>query len=786
MKPSRLILKALGKMLKVPDIAMEMFDAANQASGLNTQTLPTELIPLNSIQLSRGLLNFTLLQTIRNWILPYWAEQQYNPASTCFIPRSHLGLSMNITNRNWTAIGNPHCPIEPIVDPRGLLTPLRNGWSIDVWIAMDGVTFFPSRSGDVEQTLLNDLPIVSTRFRPEEVDLVLTSYTQGDRVIHQVEVHNATREHKQFVVAISVRPFNPEGISLIHDLQFNPSSCTFCVNDDAPLHLLQTPNFVSCSSYEDGDCAESFGESCDGRSKDKVHCSIGLASGFAGYRLELDGNQSATLSCRVDLVPGKEKIQATSSVKQAVAAWTALLDHGTMIVTPDPLINAMVKASLSSLLMLTDGDDITPGPFTYHQFWFRDAAYMLGALDKFGFSALTEPIIRTFPDRQERSGFFRSQRGEWDSNGQALWTVWQHFLHSHDKAILEDSFTFLAKGIKWIEKMRLNERQYRGAPFFGLLPAGLSAEHLGLADYYFWDNAWSIAGIEAFINVCELLGHEQEGRRAKILAADYGADIERAIQHSQQQHHFMGITAAPTRGADCGMIGSCCFWYPLQILPPDDRRMMDTVDTLLERYTVDEMFFQDFVHSGMNAYLTLHIAQALLYAGDRQRFWTLFAAVLSRASSTLTYPEAIHPSTGGGSMGDGHHGWASAEVLHSMRDAFVQERWNPATQRYDLLFCAGLPRTWFTNGNSFTIDSTPTPHGTISLSIECNRGQTIVVIGLEKGNATAAGTWTLDLPLVADEIHIDNSVGTEWTITGRETHIALHPGSATVRVLHTG
>lgn len=785
MKTSRLILKALGKMLKVPDIAVEMFDAANQSSGLNTQTLPTELIPLNSIQLSRGLLNFTLLQTIRNWILPFWAEQQYNPASPCFIPRSHLGLSMNITNRNWTAIGNPHCAIEPIVDPRGLLTPLRDGWSIDVWTAIDGVTFFPSRSGDVEQTLLNDLPIVSTRFRPAEIDLVLTSYTQGDRVIHQVEVHNATREHKQFVIAISVRPFNPEGISLIHELQFSHERCAFVVNDETSLHFSLMPDFISCSTYEDGDCAEAFGASCEEGNKDRARCAKGLASGFAGYKILLDAGQSASLTCQVDLIPEKVKVPATPTIEQAIASWTALLDHGTTIVTPDALINAMVKASLSSLLMLTDEGDITPGPFTYHQFWFRDAAYMIGALDKFGYSSSTEPIIRTFPKRQERSGFFRSQRGEWDSNGQALWTVWQHFLHSHDKAILEDSFTFLAKGIKWIERMRLNERQYREAPFFGLLPAGLSAEHLGLADYYFWDNAWSIAGIEAFINVCAHLGHEEEGRRAEILVANYRGDIERAIQHSQQRHHFMGITAAPTRGEDCGMIGSCCFWYPLQILPPDDARMITTIDALLERYTVGGMFFQDFVHSGMNAYLTLHIAQALLYAGDRERFWTLLTAVLSRASSTLTYPEAIHPSTGGGSMGDGHHGWACAEVLHSMRDAFIQERWNPATRSHDLVFCAGLPAPWFNSKNSFAIHAANTPHGIISLSVECNPRQTIIVMDLKKESGTAAGTWTLALPLVADEVHINNTIGTAWKVIDRDTRIALTPGTTTVRVLHT-
>ena len=37
--------------------------------------------------------------------------------------------------------------------------------------------------------------------------------------------------------------------------------------------------------------------------------------------------------------------------------------------------------------------------------------------------------------------------------------------------------------------------------------------------------------------------------------------------------------------------------------------------------------------------------------------------VLDYASPTLNFPEAIHPLTGGGVIGDGHHGWAAAETV---------------------------------------------------------------------------------------------------------------------------
>ncbi|HXX62995.1 MAG TPA: hypothetical protein VEO56_04280, partial [Bacteroidota bacterium] len=108
-----LAVRRVAKALGVPDSALGMFRAANELSGLDRKTLPTELIPLNTLQLARGLLNFTLLQSLDGWVLPYWAVRQYDPGDPAFVPRSHLGLSINVTSRNWSAVGSPDCPVEP-------------------------------------------------------------------------------------------------------------------------------------------------------------------------------------------------------------------------------------------------------------------------------------------------------------------------------------------------------------------------------------------------------------------------------------------------------------------------------------------------------------------------------------------------------------------------------------------------------------------------------------------------------------------------------------------------
>ena len=73
--------------------------------------------------------------------------------------------------------------------------------------------------------------------------------------------------------------------------------------------------------------------------------------------------------------------------------------------------------------------------------------------------------------------------------------------------------------------------------------------------------------------------------------------------------------------------------------------------------------------------------------------------VVALASPTGQWPEAIHPRTGGGCMGDGQHAWAAAEWLLMMRALFVRE------EPDHLVIGAGLPA----HGTSDTDFATAAP-----------------------------------------------------------------------------
>ena len=290
-----LLVRRIAAGLKIPESALSMFRTANELSGLDRKTLPTELIPLNTMQISRGLLNFTLLQSLEGWVLPYWAERQYDPTDAGFIPRSHLGLSINVTRRNWTAVGNPSCRVEPVVDPRGAVMPFRNRWTFECWLKRGGTAFFPSRAGSVRQSLRDGLPIVTTVYDCGEIRLDETVYVNGSLLAQELSVVNSGTAAEDCTVAFAIRPFNAEGVCLIRDIRFDGRDNSFIMDGTERFRLPGPPDAVHCSNHADGDSAGVFAaENGTAHVSSEAVCRAGLANGYASYGLRLGPGESRT------------------------------------------------------------------------------------------------------------------------------------------------------------------------------------------------------------------------------------------------------------------------------------------------------------------------------------------------------------------------------------------------------------------------------------------------------------------------------------------------------------
>ncbi|MDK2972909.1 MAG: hypothetical protein PWP23_2664 [Candidatus Sumerlaeota bacterium] len=685
-----------------PFALMASLDAFARPSEVS---VPKELLRAGVVFHARGLLNTKVIQSNLDWHWPYWICQQFDPRSPSFLPRSFSVTHVNLSHRNWTAIGIPDCPLLPVIDPRGLTTLWYDGWSLDFFLQRgDGTLLIPARCDDARQTLLMGASSLAIETETNWEGATLNVIAEVvERRGHPWAVLSATATGEDVhALGLGIRPFNPEGIELVSTIESNDDGTSWRVNGLNAFHVDRAPERRVFSVYDDGDALNNLEGNFEKETRAK--CRTDLASAAMLFRRDSPDGFRAEVRAPLRSPPDEPVPLRKDFVP---VSWEGALGGLARLHMPHSNWQFLYDAAIRTLVLHSPGD-VYPGPYTYKRFWFRDAALILNAMIGAGMIDRSRRAINKFPARQDRHGYFCSQEGEWDSNGQVLWII-KKFLDASGESAPPEWREAIHRGADWIIAKRLPSGG--GEPHEGLLPAGFSAEHLGNNDYYFWDDFFGLAGLEA----AERLSLQwKDKRRARVYrseALSFRTAIVRAMRRSPGMQRVGAIPASPYRRMDAGAIGSLAAGYPLQLFTPRNVPLMATAHYLRCNCFVDGAFFQDMIHSGINAYLSLHVAQVLLRAGDRN-FLPVVERIAELASPTGQWPEAIHPRTGGGCMGDGQHVWAAAEWVMMMRALFVREE-NGA-----LVLGAGLLPKFFERSPILEFGSTPTPYGPITVRAE--------------------------------------------------------------------
>lgn len=658
---------------------------------------PVELLRAGVVFHARGLINSRVIQHNLDWVWPYWVERQFDPGDDAFVPRAFTVTHVNLTQRNWTAVGLPDVEELPIVDPRGLLTPFLDGWSLDCWVmARDGRQLLPSRAPQASQRLEDELTVV-TGTATQGLSLQTRVWVQADRGVPVCHLQLRAQADGGGWVIVGLRPYNPEGISFIQRAELSAQRNAWTVDGARRITFSAPADRHHGSDYRAGDVHIHLRELAE---QGTVQCDVGMVTAAAMFNVP--SGSERRVGVEVPLTSGGD------SPPVSAAAWRDSLQGHCRLQLPEPRLESLYRTAVRTLI-LHSPQDVYPGPYTYKRFWFRDAAFIIHGLLCAGLVERAERALDRFPFRQNATGYFHSQEGEWDSNGEALW-IMRRFCELTGRAPKPDWQEAIRRGAQWIIRKRLDDGE---APHAGLLPAGFSAEHLGPNDYYYWDDFWAIAGLEAaawlvgFSDASAGVGFRRE-------AGLFRGAVDRSLAVAARRLGCSAMPASPYRRLDSGAVGSLAIGYPLQQCTPDDARLLGTVEFLLERCFFKGGFFQDMIHSGVNAYLTLHVAQVLLRAGD-PRYLELMDTVAGLASATGQWPEAIHPRTGGGCMGDGQHVWAAAEWVLMLRHCLVREEGDA------LVLGAGVARRWLAPDAAISFGPAPTAFGPLSLHIELNR-----------------------------------------------------------------
>ncbi|MGH7947095.1 MAG: hypothetical protein ACREF9_19135, partial [Opitutaceae bacterium] len=222
---------------------------------------PLELLRAGMLFHARGLVNTKAIQNNLDWVWPYWVERQFNPADESFIPRAFSFSHINLTHRNWTAVGLPDVPYYPIVDPRGLVTPLFDGWSLDFWLVPEtGPLLLPSKLPDADftQTLVLERELHVRSKASWETGASLATDVQLCVQNHEPHccIQAAPAGLAEGCIAVALRPYNPEGISFIEKISVTADGCGWRINNRNTVLFDRQPDRMILARYKDGDASQ--------------------------------------------------------------------------------------------------------------------------------------------------------------------------------------------------------------------------------------------------------------------------------------------------------------------------------------------------------------------------------------------------------------------------------------------------------------------------------------------------------------------------------------------------
>lgn len=312
-----------------------------------------------------------------DWVLPFRLERQLDPDAPA-------------VERASTPIGLVRSHGDASVDPRGLVTPVAGGWSLDWWVGADDRWHLPSREVAVRQRLIDDAPVVETAMRVPTGDAIhrVFAIAEGDDELVVVEIEN--RSKLPFALALAVRPCNADGMAEVQRIDLDGT--TVLVDGRMAMLLPKPPSRAAGSTGRDGDVAVTVfggdaGESFPSGLRDRE----GRTSAAFIFPLAHTASMRVVLASRRRRVT---RVPDSPTAEQVARGWRAHAERGARFEVPDERLRAGVIALRASLLALTPnriGDD--------------DLIGVLRALDVHGLSdtALVHELVPTIAAAAERA-----------------------------------------------------------------------------------------------------------------------------------------------------------------------------------------------------------------------------------------------------------------------------------------------------------------------------------------------------------------------------------------------
>lgn len=266
------------------------------------------------------------------------------------------------------------------------------------------------------------------------------------------------------------------------------------------------------------------------------------------------------------------------------------------------LLVRMHADNAGGILAAADADIMEFNRDTYTYVWPRDGAFVSLALDRAQYMEVTRRFFEFCCRNQTEDGYMLHKYNPdgsigstwhpWFANGKAqlpiqedetalvVYAIWKHFEQIHDFEFLQEMYEcFVNKAAKFLCDFR---EEATGLPLPSYDPW---EEHRGIFTY---TTASTIAGLHAAAQICQMLGHFAHSERYQHVADEmkqammfhlYDEELGRFLKKIDREN-------GETVHRDTTPDASISVVWKAEVLPPNDPRVVSTMQQLKEKLTV--------------------------------------------------------------------------------------------------------------------------------------------------------------------------------------------------------
>ena len=401
---------------------------------------------------------------------------------------------------------------------------------------------------------------------------------------------------------------------------------------------------------------------------------------------------------------------------RTAAFWRKTMAGSAGIEVPEKKAVEALRTALVCQLIAMDKGEIHAGEGFYDEFYIRDGAYQVMALEEAGLAGQARAAMEPFFQARLPDGRFESQKGQLDANGQAVWALWQYAVISGDRAWLERAYPPMKKAALWTVAALRKTAADPGFP--GLLPAAPADGE------YLWEgrnhivgyDLWNLRGLICTADAAQRLGRPADAREFEDAAKGYRAAIDAAWRRT-------GLPYFPPSWEKAGTPwGNTEILWPVPVLEPGDPRV-----AALSRHVRTEYAggykegvirwvapkIEPAIHPYMGAYTSLND----LERGRDEDVVRDFLAYLLHSTAAHAFPEGVHFERRTAWGETIPHALGAANYALLLRHMLVHETGDssgPGT----LHLLAAVPDWWLENGREIIVEKAPTRFGEMDLRVK--------------------------------------------------------------------